>query len=177
MISINLSFDILNILKINNIEFCIAKKENITNVMKVYNLRKQWFIDNKIKQWFNHKEEDIKETIKNGNLFCIKKDEEVIACFELSLNDKYFDDSNKDAYYVYKIVTHPNFKDVGKFIFNIIKDIAKNNNKKFIRLDCVKDNIKLNKIYESYGFKLVREDDKTYNKVLRECIINADKLD
>lgn len=52
----------------------------------------------------------------------------------------------------------------------ICKNIAKNNNQKFLRLDCLKDNIKLNEIYEKHGFVLKRTGYQDwYRYLLREC--------
>lgn len=83
-----------------------------------------------------------------------EKNNNIIAGFELSSNSKYWNDNTTEAYYIYKIVTKVDYKKLGVLIFMISKNICKNNNKIFLRLDCLNGNNKLNKIYEDYGFKL-----------------------
>lgn len=51
----------------------------------------------------------------------------------------------------------------------ICKDLAKNNNVKYLRLYCIKWNDKLNEIYEKHGFKLVGCGKSDYEYCLREC--------
>ena len=55
----------------------------------------------------------------------------------------------------------------------ICKDIAKNNNKEYLRLDCLTKNKKLNDIYEKHGFILKHTGHQDYYSYsLREYSLN-----
>lgn len=162
-----LNNEMISLLKQEGLSCFKADVRDLNDIMEVYKSRKKWFEKRKIKQWFKHKKSDILNTIKKDNLFCIRKNNEIISCFELSEYDKYFHDGNK-AYYIYKIVVNPDYKGIGKFIFLICKYITKKNNKQYLRLDCVRNNKKLNEIYKNYGFDYVKKDDEVYCKNLRQ---------
>lgn len=63
------------------------------------------------------------------------------------------------------------YKNIGSFILMICKDFAKNNNnnKRYLRLHCVRWNEKLNEIYEKHDFKLIGCGKTDYEYCLREC--------
>lgn len=139
--------------------------------------RRIWFAENKIEQWSDNffskfTPEALKDIINNENYFILIKDNNVIAGFELTTDSSYWDENVTPAYYVHKLVTKINYTNIGSLIFVICKELAKNNNKKFLRLDCLQENEKLNSIYESHGFKLIRTGSKGYyNYSLREMPI------
>lgn len=165
-----LNKDVDKILNENNIRFEIANLEQLPEIYQLYNNRTTWFKENNIKQWsryvMRHKDEFVL-AIKNENYYILKKDKEIIGGFELSNNPGYFID-NGESLYLNKVVTKVGYKNVGKYIFMICRDIAKNNNKKYLRLDCIKWNKKLNEIYEKHGFKLVGCGKSDYEYCLRE---------
>lgn len=114
----------------------------------------------------------MKKIINNSNYFILIKDNNIIAGFELTTDDTYWNDNATPAYYIHKVVTKHNYKNLGSLIFMICTDIAQSNNKKYLRLDCLKENEKLNSIYEKHGFKLIKSGTKGYyNYSLREMKI------
>ncbi|MBQ3352681.1 GNAT family N-acetyltransferase [Candidatus Saccharibacteria bacterium] len=137
----------------------------------------EWFKDNEIKQWSkylqNHPKEEFLEAIENKNFYIIKVNNELVAGFEISTNSKDWNDDTTPAYYIYKVVTKVGHKDLGQIIFDKCKELAKRDGKKYLRLDCLKSNEKLNKIYEEHNFKLVRygKNDK-YSYSLREMKVD-----
>ena len=136
-----------------------------------------WFKENQINQWSkyleHHPREEFEDVIRNGYYFVLKENDNIIAGFELSTDSKYWNDVSTNAYYIYKLVTKVNYKNMGNLIFMICKNIAKNNNQRYLRLDCLKSNQKLNTIYRQHGFILKetgQQDYYTYS--LRECELN-----
>ena len=159
------------ILNENNIIFEIANLSQLNEIYELYNERTNWFKENNIKQWsrytIRHKDE-FPIAIKNKNYYILKKNNEIITGFELCNNPGYFED-NKESLYLYKVVSKVGHKNMGSYIFMICKDIAKKNNKRYLRLDCIIWNNKLNEIYEKHGFKLVGCGKSDYEYCLREC--------
>lgn len=166
-----LSKKVEKILNENNITFEIANIEELNEIYKLYNSRINWFKENNINQWSNYIEiygSKFPIAIKNKNYYILKNNDEIIAGFELSNNPGYFKDNGKSLY-LNKVVTKVGHKNIGSYIFMICRDIAKNNNMKYLRLDCIKWNDKLNAIYDKHGFKLVGYGKSDYEYCLREC--------
>lgn len=155
----------------NNIVFEIASLKQLPQIYELYSSRTNWFKENNIKQWSRYlirHENEFPIAIKNQNFFILKKNNKIIAGFQLSNNPGHFED-NGESLYLNKVVSKVGHKNIGIYIFMICKDLAKNNNKKYLRLDCVKSNSKLNEIYEKHGFKLVGYGRSDYEYCLREC--------
>lgn len=115
-----------------------ATINDLENIYKLYEERAEWFKKNNIDQWDSY--------------FTYHPKSE----FELSSDSNCWNDSITSAYYLYKVVTKVNHKNLGKLIFDKCREIAIKDNKKFLRLNCIESNVKLNEIYESYNFKFVR---------------------
>lgn len=155
----------------------IADICDINSILELYAARMQWFKDNNIKQWSkyltNHPKSEFEEIINSKNYYIIRNCEEIIGGFELSTNSKDWKDDITSAYYIYKVVTKVGYKNVGDFIFEKCKEIARLNEKKYLRIDCLKSNEKLNNIYENHNFKLIRYgNNERYSFSLRECNVD-----
>lgn len=163
--------NILEELEKNNLILETASIDDLDKIIELYSERIKWFEDNGINQWsdylVNHPKEEFIETINNKNYYILKDNNQIVAGFELS-NRPSFWEENKNALYIYKIVTKVGYKDLGKYIFGICENLAKKDNKRFLRLECKSDNKKLNDIYEGYGFKFIRSGQDYYNYTLRE---------
>lgn len=174
MLNIILNDKTKNILEKNNIIFEVANIHQLDEIYELYNSRTDWFKENNIKQWsryiIRHKNE-FPIAIENKNFYVLKKDNEIVAGFELSNNPGYFTKFNdyNDSLYLNKIVSKVGYKGIGKYIFMICRDIAENNNKNYLSLDCVRWNNKLNRIYEEHGFKVVGYGKSDYEYCLRKC--------
>jgi len=168
-----LNYDLKQKLNNKNIKFTKAKIEDLEEIINLFRERILWFKENDIDQWTKYLEQhpkaEFEETIKNSNYFILKANNKIIASFEVSTDSKLWKDNTTEAYYIYKLATKVNYKKLGNIIFEICKNIAENNSKDFLRLDCKTDNIKLNKIYENHGFLFKKSGAKAYYKYsLRE---------
>lgn len=172
----NLNSEIEKILNDKNIKFMKCEIKDLDEVINLFEERTKWFRENQINQWSkyleHHPRKEFEDVIKNGYYFVLKENDNIIAGFEISTDSKYWKDDITKAYYIYKIVTKINYKNIGDLIFMICKNIAKNNNKEFLRLDCLNNNKKLNEIYNKHGFKLKYTGCQDYyNYSLREYIL------
>lgn len=155
----------------------LANLNNLDAILKLYSERIEWFRENSIKQWSayekNHPKIEFIEAINQRSYYILKKDNEIIAGFELSTDSRLWNDKTTDAYYIYKVVTKVGYKNIGKQLFAKCIEIAKEDNKKYLRLDCLRMNKKLNKIYEQHNFRLIRYGQKkNYKYALREMRIH-----
>ena len=155
----------------------LANVKDIDSILELYSDRMKWFKDNNIKQWSkylqNHPKEEFIEAIENKNYYIIKYNNELVAGFELSTNSKDWNDDITPAYYIYKVVTKVGHKNIGKILFDNCKEIAQRDGKRYLRLDCLKSNQKLNDIYESHNFKLIRYGhNERYSYSLRELKVD-----
>lgn len=160
-----------------NYSFSKININDLDKLLDLYKERTNWFKEKGIKQWSkyleHHPKEEFMDIIEKGYFFIIKENNNIIGGFELSTNSKYWRDNLTDAYYIYKLVTKVNYKNVGNIIIKICKNIAINNKKSKLRLDCLKNNERLNNIYKSYGFKLIKTGyEDSYSYALREYNIN-----
>lgn len=166
-----LSKEIKEMISNNDIKFEVAKLEQLEEIYQLYNSRTIWFKENNIRQWSRYilrHEKEFPVLINNEKYYILKRNNEIIAGFEISENPGYFED-NGESLYLSKVVTKVGYKNLGKILFSICKDIAKANGKKYLRLDCIRWNEKLNAIYEKHGFKLVGYGKSDYEYCLREC--------
>ena len=165
--NIKLTSSTSNLLAEQNIIFKKATEAETNNIYQLFLERRVWFSERKIDQWSDNffskfTPEALKNIINNSNYFILIKDNNIIAGFELTTESTYWSDNVTPAYYIHKLVTKNNYNNIGSLIFVICKDLAQSNNKRFLRLDCLKDNEKLNSIYEKHGFKLIKTGVKGY---------------
>lgn len=170
----NMKIEITNETKLlmekSNIVFKYAELDQLQEILKLYKDRSVWFKEKGIDQWSKYlirHEEEFHISIENKNFYILKKEEEIIAGFELSYNPGNFVDNNKSLY-INKVVTKVGYKNLGKLIFEICEDIAKANNKNYLRLECKRQNQKLNEIYDKHRFRLIGYGKTYYNFCLRE---------
>ena len=165
------------ILNDKSLSFKKASIDDLENILDLYQERMKWFKEKEIKQWSkyleHHPKEEFIDVINNSNYFILKENNNIIAGFELSTDSKYWKDEITKAYYIYKLVIKVGYKNIGELIFEICKDITKNNNMSYLRLDCLKNNNKLNQIYNNHGFKLIKNGyEDYYSYSLRELKID-----
>lgn len=163
-------------LLIENIRLEKATIKNIDEIINLYAERMIWFKENGIKQWSkyltNHPKRQFVQVIEKGNFYVLKKENDIIAGFEVSTDSNFWNDNKTKAYYLYKVVSKVGYKNLGSKIFEIAKNIAKINGKDYLRIECLSSNKKLNNLYEKHGFKYVREGQDYYHYTLRECKVN-----
>ncbi len=108
--------------------------------------------------------------IKDKELYVAKIKDETVGVIVLKEKDiSRFEDDGK-ALYIHNLATDRKYKGIGAELIDFAKKVALKKEKQYLRLDCVKKNIKLNDYYEKLGFypvgsKIISED---YEASLRE---------
>ncbi len=138
----------------------------------------QWMKDNKINQWSylleGGDDEEIKSAIEQNYTYKVLRDDLMIATFTLSPKQSEWDehifgkDEAYDSMYLHRLAVHPQYMNqgVGKKILNWIPANL-GDGKKFIKLDCVADNVKLNQFYQDNGFEYIGETDE-HSKYIKD---------
>ena len=89
-----------------NITFEKAIIKDIDEIINLYAERIRWFKEKEIKQWSkylsNHPKEQFIQAIEKGNYYILKKDNEIIAGFEISKYSNFWNDTKSNSYYLYK---------------------------------------------------------------------------
>lgn len=154
--------------------FRLAKDEDLDQIIKIIKQRQEWFKMKNIRQWSkyieNHPIEEWNNSIANNSLYVLSKKDKIFGCVEIKFYDSEFWDNSKNLY-VHKLCTKVSEKNAGKIIIENLKEMAIKNNVNKIRLDCLNSNKKLNDIYDSYGFKFIKDgfyDKYQYHYNLRE---------
>lgn len=141
-----------------NYKILLATKDDIEKFHKIIISRCNWLAEKNVNQWkvtsypIRYSIDYFKEQI--NNLYIIKNNDEVLGGFLLKDNDeKYWSDSNDvNAYYIHHLATKIGIKGLGKSLIEYAINKSKQDNKDFLRLDCVAHNKKLNEYYKQLGF-------------------------
>ncbi|PFE03303.1 GNAT family N-acetyltransferase [Bacillus cereus] len=124
----------------------------------------QWLKDKEINQWQylleGRDDEEIAQAVTNNNTYIILKENEMIGTFTVSSTQSDWDrhifgeDVFFDSLYLHRLAIIPKYmkRRIGERILMWIQDNM-HTDKKFLKLDCVANNTKLNKFYKNNGFE------------------------
>ncbi len=115
--------------------------------------------NNGYKVWESIDKESLQQDIKKGLQYKITIDADILCIFSIQYNDPFIwrDRDKNDAIYLHRIVTNPNFK--GQKLFEKVLtwaiELARKENKRFIRMDTWADNFQLIEYYKLFGFQFI----------------------
>lgn len=101
----------------------------------------------------------LQKDIENGLQFKIEDNKTILCVFSIQYSDPFIwqEKDQNDAIYLHRIVTNPNYK--GQRLFEKVLtwaiQFAKQNGKKFIRMDTWAVNHQLIQYYRSFGFQFI----------------------
>nr|WP_180271319.1 GNAT family N-acetyltransferase [Fredinandcohnia onubensis] len=158
----------------------IAANDDSNEIIKMLKQIAQWMKENEINQWRylldGGDDEEIKQGIQNQETYIVLKDMELVATFTLLSKQSEWDkhiwgsDHSSESLYLHRIAIKPTYmkKGVGKSILTWIQDTV--SDKKYLKLDCVADNSKLNHFYKDNDFELVGITDghSKYQKIIKQ---------
>lgn len=140
---------------------------HVDEVIALIRARIQWMNDRNIRQWNTtdylsiYSADYFQRCVQNSELFILRNtaSQRVIGALTMKTQDARWHDGAA-AYYLHNIVTHQAESGAGKVMIAHCETVARREGKQYLRLDCSKDNTKLNAFYASLGFafvSLVRE--------------------
>ena len=151
----------------------LAEKKDLLQVIKIFKERVKWFKKKKIKQWDSlyylvyYNILYLFKIIKQDKLYVVKNNNMVIGIFLIKKEDTEYWDDDKKAYYIRHFSTKLGNKGLGEVMFKFIEDLAKENNIRYLRLDCVRDSF-ISEYWQNHGFKKMGTLDKPYPCYLYE---------
>ncbi|MCM3708506.1 MULTISPECIES: GNAT family N-acetyltransferase [Cytobacillus] len=164
----------------DEIEIKKAAKHHSSTIINMLKQIAQWMKDHDIYQWRflldGGDDEEIEQAIINQETYIVLKDKDIVATFSLLSKQSEWDrhiwgiDNAPDSLYLHRLAIIPLYmkKGLGKVILDWIQENA--NEKYYLKLDCVTDNIKLNNFYKRNGFELIGITDghSKYQKRIKE---------
>ena len=153
--------------------------EDIPEIFRLYNLATQYqrdkFPDN---EWPEFDPEFIKTEVLENRQFKIEIEGTIACIWAITYNDAeiWEEKENDDAIYLHRIATNPNFR--GNNFVQIIadwsRDFAKNEGKKYVRMDTCGQNDVLINHYKNCGFEFLGMHKLKDSSNLQEHYKNAD---
>ncbi|MDD7281235.1 GNAT family N-acetyltransferase [Floccifex sp.] len=163
-----------------NYQFTLASKNEIQAIFHLYEQRVQWMDNKNIQQWNTtyyleaYPIDYYYDQQINKCLYVLKNQEKIKGAVCLFENDERWP-NQVNAYYIHNLVTDINEKGAGKVILSNIEQMAIQNNKQRLRLDCAIDNKFLNQYYERLGYKIAGTcQEGCYQGNLREKKLGSD---
>lgn len=167
----------------NKFRFRIGTVGDVPNVIRLIESRIEWMDCNGINQWNkNHYRERYPDSYyvqaaDKGQLYVLvdKESGRIIAGAVLLTQDYRWGVSDDRAYYVHNLVSDIELRDAGKEMMRQIENYAELQDMRYVRLDCIVGNQRLNAWYENLGYEYVRTiTDGEYQGNLREKELMAD---
>lgn len=133
-----------------------ANKQDLKAYHDIIVERCKWFKDKNIIQWdddylliFN--EEYFNRCLNSDDIFVAVKDSEIIGGMLIRDKDIYYS-RDGNTYYLHHFVTKLGNSKTGDILLNYALEYCKKNKKKYLRLDCINTNEKLNNYYLTKEF-------------------------
>lgn len=154
----------------DTLQFRKGNKAETDTVISLLKQTAQWLKENDIDQWqyllAGGDDEEIENAIRDNKTYIVLKDQEIIATFTLSSSQSEWDqhifgvEETGDFLYLHRLAILPDYigNGLGADILQWISRQA-DTQKKFLRLDCVAKNKKLNHFYVNNGFDYLGETD------------------
>ena len=138
-----------------------AKPQETAAVFEMVKKRVDWMNATGIRQWNVTGYLDAyplayyEEQQSAGRLYVLEMDKCLIgAVVLLESDERWVDKVDSPALYVHNLVSDGGSKGGGRIILSETEKLAMQNGKKFVRLDCAKDNEFLNHYYAALGYEM-----------------------
>ncbi|MBR5251627.1 MAG: hypothetical protein IKV52_02255 [Oscillospiraceae bacterium] len=149
-----------------------ALPQDIDDVILLYKDRVNWFKWKKISQWTfyltHHPREEFVRHIADGNYYVVTDGDNIVAGFVVSDDSENWNCADENAVYLSRAIAKTNYKNTGSYIAAQARDIAAQQDKSFLRLECVYSNSRLNEIWQNNGFDYIGETTGDYHCSLRQ---------
>ena len=140
------------------IENCTTN--DISEIFRLYRIASEYQRSKQtVVVWPEFETQLIEKEITENHQWKLIIDKEIACVWATTFSDEQiWEERNADsAIYIHRIATNPNFR--GKNFVSLIvewaREYAKNNNKDFVRLDTLGNNIKLIEYYTNSGFSFL----------------------
>lgn len=139
-----------------------AQQQDVDSIMTIIKDRIDWMAEKKIHQWGQeylemYPKEYFCDHAKKGQLYVAQTlDGEIVGAIVMMPQDPYWsEDLGKNCYYLHHLATKQKAHGAGTGLMAYCEEIARQEGKESMRLDCQKGNEYLNKLYEGMGYEYV----------------------
>ncbi len=149
-----------------------AKLNELDEIWDMYKERTLWFRFRKKSQWLHyldrHPRSEFAGKIDNGEYYTVRLNGKLIGGFALSSDSENWEDDDTKARYLCRVVSRIGYRNLGNYMVEQAKKIGAKMKLKYLRLECVYSNSKLNEIWESLGFEFIIDKEADYHCSLRQ---------
>lgn len=158
-----------------------AEMKHFDTLLDIFLEVAHWLRTNGLRQWSHfldgYGRDDILASINNGTTLLIVKDEQVVGTVTVELSPDEWDQhiwreiELDSSIFIHRLALSRSYSGhgLGRNIINWIeREIEFPKNKKFIKLDCVGDNKKLNDYYKMNGFQYIGSSEDGHSKYQKE---------
>ncbi|MGH1518989.1 GNAT family N-acetyltransferase [Chryseobacterium sp. JK1] len=132
---------------------------DVNDILSLYEAARALQIERQMVVWPYFEEGFLKKEIKENKQWKITNEETIVCNWAIAFEDKeiWGERDRNDSIYIHRICTNPNLRG-NRSIDNIVswsREYARQNGKRFVRLDTLGNNTKLIEHYTSAGFNFL----------------------
>ena len=137
--------------------FRVAEREDVKVLLEIIQERIDWMDEQGIRQWncthyFDCYPRDYFEAgVDQGSFYLLEEQGRTVGVMALYTEDGRWDD-DPGYFYLHHLATRQNCPGAGERMLRFAERLGKKQGKKGIRLDCQKENRRLNAYYEAQGY-------------------------
>lgn len=143
----------------NDLEIVNTTKDDWEKVWWLFEQAMELQGKNGYKVWNEIDKVGLEKDIENKLQYKMRNGTDILCIFSIQYSDPYIwrERDRNDAIYLHRIVVNPAFKGQKQFekVLNWARQFARQNNKRYIRMDTWADNAKIIDYYRSFGFKFI----------------------
>ena len=132
---------------------------DIDEIFRLYRIATTYMATRSTVYWPEFDRTMVEREISEGHQWKMMENNQIICVWATTFNDPLiWEEKNEDpSVYIHRIATHPDFRgrNLVVSILDWAKEFAMHNNKNFIRLDTVGENLGLIKHYQHCGFNFL----------------------
>lgn len=135
------------------IGFSRAVPEQVAEVLAVLDEAAAWLSSRAVDQWPSRFEATwVADAIAKGETWLVSVDGEIAATITLDWSDPLWEKDGGTAGYVHRMAVGRSAAGLGQHILRWAADMARDEGRTYLRLDCVAANRRLRDYYEAAGF-------------------------
>lgn len=135
-----------------------AYHDDIDIILTLWREAADWIASKGIDQWRADSlhEETVKNQLAHSEVYILKVEDQVLGSLAIQWSDPFIwgDLDNDESGYVHRLVVRRAYRGhgIGRHLLDWAAQYIKQHGKRYIRLDCMADNPRLNEYYKGLGF-------------------------